>query len=231
MNRPLGEILDWEPVASPACKVLAGHSVRLEPIDPARHGESLYAASHGPGIGPDLWDYLPVGPFGDLEEFTAYLERSARSDDPLFYSVVEETSCKAVGVVSYLRIVPEQGVIEIGHIWFGPAVQRTPLSTEAIFLLMKHVFDDLGYRRLEWKCNALNEPSRRAALRFGFTFEGEFRQHMVVKGRNRDTAWFAMIDRDWPAIREAFERWIAPGNFDSQGKQRQSLAAIRASLR
>jgi RimJ/RimL family protein N-acetyltransferase len=134
-------------------------------------------------------------------------------------------------MASFLRMAPEHGVIEIGHIWFAPALQRTRQATEAIYLMARHVFDDLGYRRLEWKCDALNEPSRRAAQRFGFTFEGVFRQHMVVKGRNRDSAWFSILDGEWPAIREAFEAWLGPENFDADGRQRQTLAAVRGAIR
>ena len=147
-------------------------------------------------------------------------------DDPLFFAIIEQASGKASGMASYLNIVPDMGCIEIGHIWFAPPLQKTRAATEAIFLMMRHVFDDLGYRRLEWKCNALNEASMRAARRFGFTYEGTFRQHMVVKGRNRDTAWFALLDREWPAVRAAFERWLAPENFDGQGRQRMSLTAL-----
>ena len=153
----------------------------------------------------------------------------ARSSDPLFFAIVDPATGEAAGMASYLNIVPANGCIEIGHIWFAPPLQRTRAATEAIFLLMRHVFDDLRYRRLEWKCDALNAPSRRAAGRFGFTYEGTFRQHMIVKGRNRDTAWFALLDRDWPTVRAAFERWLAPGNFDPGGRQRSALAALTAT--
>jgi RimJ/RimL family protein N-acetyltransferase len=146
------------------------------------------------------------------------------SEDPLFFAIEAEGAPQ--GVTSYLRITPEHGVIEIGHIWFGSPLQRTRAATEAIYLMARHAFDDLGYRRLEWKCNALNEPSRRAAERFGFTFEGVFRKHMLVKGKNRDTAWYAIVDDDWPAIRAAFERWLAPENFDEHGVQRERLGKL-----
>jgi RimJ/RimL family protein N-acetyltransferase len=157
----------------------------------------------------------------------AWLTSCAASADPLFLAVIDRASGRAAGVVSYLRIEPEHGVIEIGHIWFGHALQRTPAATETIHLLARHAFDDLGNRRLEWKCDAANARSRRAAERFGFTFEGVFRQHMIIKGRNRDTAWYALLDSEWPAARDAFEAWLAPENFDADGRQRRSLAELR----
>lgn len=222
--------IDRVPAHAPRRSILRGNLVRLEPLDPGRHGPDLYGASHGPDTDPHLWDYLPDGPFADDAAFNSWLKGAARSDDPLFFAVVDAATGRAQGMVSYLRIVPAHGVIEIGYIWFGPALQRTRGATEAIYLLARHVFDDLGYRRLEWKCNALNERSRRAAERLGFAFEGIFRQHMVVKGRNRDTAWYAMLDSEWPLARTAFERWLAPENVDGSGRQRRSLAEFRASL-
>ncbi|HEX6113634.1 MAG TPA: GNAT family protein [Geminicoccaceae bacterium] len=218
-----------EPLPSgraPECEPLEGAYVRLEPVDVARHAASLYALSHARAEDAALWTYLAYGPFADQRAFERWLSERARSDDPLFFAIVEQRSGKAAGMASYLNIVPANGCIEIGHIWFAPVVQKTRAATEAIFLMCRHVFDDLGYRRLEWKCDALNEASRRAARRFGFTYEGTFRQHMVVKGRNRDTAWFATLDREWPEVRAAFERWLAPENFDSAGRQRRSLAAF-----
>ncbi|HVA90262.1 MAG TPA: GNAT family protein [Chloroflexota bacterium] len=209
---------------------MVGKTVRLDPLDPAAHARTLFTGSHGPGIDPDLWLYMSVGPFDTQEAFTGWLETCAKSMDPLCFTVVDEHTGRPSGMVSYLRITPGHGVIEIGSIWFSPTLQRTRQATEAIFLLARHVFDDCGYRRLEWKCNALNEPSRRAAERFGFRYEGLFRQHMVIKGRNRDTAWFAMVDRDWPIIRTAFEHWLAPENFDGAGQQRRTLADIRAAV-
>jgi RimJ/RimL family protein N-acetyltransferase len=202
----------------PARRALTGDRVRLEPLDPGRHADDLYAAAAGD---PHLWDYLPYGPFADVEELRAHLARQAESDDPLFFTVVDDG--RAAGVASYLRIEPEHGCIEIGHIWFGASLQRTPAATEAIYLLARHAFDDLGNRRLEWKCDAANARSRRAAERFGFTFEGVFRQHMIVKGRNRDTAWFSIVDGEWPAVRDAFETWLRPENFDADGRQRTPL--------
>jgi RimJ/RimL family protein N-acetyltransferase len=225
----LGPIVDWRTVPVPEARPLVGTTVRLEPLDPQRHGPELFEASHGAGVDPSLWDYLSVGPFPDEPAFTAWLEGIAPSADPLFFTVVDLATGRALGMVSYMRIAADQGVIEIGNIWFGPRLQRTRQATETIYLLARHVFEELGYRRLEWKCNAFNAPSRRAALRFGFTYEGLFRQHMIVKGRNRDTTWFAMVDADWPVIGRAFETWLAPANFDAAGRQRRSLEEIRSA--
>ena len=211
--------------ARPTHRPLQGTRVRLEPLDPERHAEDLLAASQGD---PELWRYLPYGPFADAGELRAWLAEHAPSADPLFLAVVDTATERASGVVSYLRIEPEHGCIEIGHIWFGAPLQRTPAATETIYLLARHAFDDLGHRRLEWKCDAANARSRRAAERFGFTFEGVLRQHMIVKGRNRDTAWFSLLDGEWPAARAAFEAWLAPANFDADGRQRQSLAHYRS---
>jgi RimJ/RimL family protein N-acetyltransferase len=208
--------------------VLEGERVRLEPLDPGRHAAELFEAAQGDGADPDLWRFMGYGPFADVEAMRGWLEAAAASADPLFRAVVDRASGRAAGVVSYLRIEPQHGVIEIGHIWFGHTLQRTPAATEAIHLLARHAFDDLGNRRLEWKCDSANERSRRAAERFGFTFEGVFRQHMVVKDRNRDTAWYALLDSEWPAARAAFEAWLAPENFDAAGRQRRSLAELRA---
>jgi RimJ/RimL family protein N-acetyltransferase len=185
------------------------------------------AAAQGPGADRNLWDFLGYGPFADEAELAAWIRSNAGGDDPLFFAIVDAATGEPRGVASYLRIEPEHGVIEIGHIWFGAALQRTPAATEAIYLLARQAFDDLGYRRLEWKTDARNERSRRAAERFGFTFEGVFRQHMVIKGSNRDTAWYALLDHEWPAARRAFEAWLDPENFDREGRQRRSLAELR----
>jgi RimJ/RimL family protein N-acetyltransferase len=216
------------PARPPRRESLEGRLVRLEPLDPARHAADLYAAGHGPDADPELWTYLPYGPFASEDELRAHLAAQAASSDPLFLAVLDAGTGRAGGVVSYLRIEPAHGCIEIGHIWFGAALQRTPQATETIYLLARHAFDDLGNRRLEWKCDAANTRSRRAAERFGFAFEGVFRQHMIVKGRNRDTAWFALLDGEWPAARAAFETWLDPANFEPDGRQRRSLAALRA---
>ena len=219
--------LNWKPARPPQRLPLEGTSVRLEPVDPARHAGSLFDVSQGT---PALWDYMSYGPFASLQVFTDWVQGRAASDDPLFYAVVDRASGAARGMAGYLRVVPEQGVIEIGHIWFAPVLQRTRQATEAIYLMARHAFDDLGYRRFEWKCDSLNVPSRRAAARFGFVYEGVFRQHMVVKDRNRDTAWFSITDGEWPVVRAAFEAWLAPSNFDGEGRQCKSLTTLRAEL-
>jgi RimJ/RimL family protein N-acetyltransferase len=222
-ERPLGEELDWQPVEAPARVALEGTSVRLEPLDPDAHGDSL----HDAGRDPRIWEYLPYGPFGERAAFDAYLGRMASTEDPLAYAIVEADSGRALGVATYLRIEPLHGVIEIGHIWMAPELQRTRPATEAIYLLARHVFDELGYRRLEWKCNALNAASCRAAERFGFTAEGVFRNHLVVKGRNRDTSWYAITDSEWPAVRAGFDAWLDASNFDGHGRQLRRLADLR----
>jgi RimJ/RimL family protein N-acetyltransferase len=230
--------LNWKPARHPARIALDGISVSLEPIDVARHAAALFTAADG---APAIWDYLPYGPFASRQVFTEWLEARAASEDPLFFAIVDRQAGRARagrtfnidarGMASYMRMDPMNGVIEIGHIWFAPVLQRTRQATEAIFLLARHAFDDLGNRRLEWKCDSLNAPSRRAAERFGFVYEGVFRQHMVIKGRNRDTAWYAMTDGDWPVRRAAFEAWLAPDNFDEHGRQRESLSALRDRIR
>ena len=208
---------------------LAGAYARLEPVEVGAHARSLYRLSHARPEDARLWTYLAYGPFPDQGAFERWLEERSRSSDPLFFAIADQASGEAAGMASYLNIVPANGCVEIGHIWFAPALQKTRAATEAIFLMMRHAFEDLGYRRLEWKCDALNAASRRAAGRFGFVYEGTFRQHMVIKGRNRDTAWFALLDRDWPAVRAAFERWLAPAHFDAAGRQRTSLSALTAA--
>ena len=219
---PLGEALTWEPVARPDRTPLHGSHVILRPVQP-EDAEPLYRVSHPPEGDTAIWTYLPDGPYESPDDMRRMLDWATTSDDPLFYALVREDDQRPAGMASYLRIAPEFGVIEIGHIWFGVPLQRTTAATEAIYLLSRHAFDDLGYRRLEWKCNALNAASRRAAERFGFTFEGVFRKHMVIKGRNRDTAWYAITDDEWPAIRDAYEDWLAPDNFDDDGRQRRPL--------
>ncbi|MEX6500700.1 GNAT family N-acetyltransferase [Pseudomonas zhanjiangensis] len=222
--------LDWQPVPVPARAPLDGQYVRLEPLDPAAHGDDLWQALQGPGADPALWDYLPYGPFSERAGFDTWLAGNAAAADPQFFAVIELASRRAVGLLSFLRITPRDGCIEIGHIAFGAAMQRSPASTEAVYLLAERAMGSLGYRRLEWKCNALNTRSMRAAERLGFVYEGTFRQHMVVKGRNRDSAWFSIIDREWPRCRAAFERWLAPANFADDGRQRQRLEALRGGI-
>ena len=207
---------------------LEGPRVRLAPVDPAADAESLYELGHADETARALWTYLPYGPFDDLAAFRAWLEERAASEDPLFFTIHDKGLGRAAGMMSYLRITPEHGVIEIGHIWFSPPLQRTPAATEALFLSMQNAFDRLGNRRLEWKCNALNEASRRAALRLGFQYEGTFHQHLVVKGLNRDSAWFSILDHEWPRLRSNFETWLSPDNFDASGNQKLSLGALNA---
>ncbi len=225
LNLPLGEIVaDWKEPPFPAHEVLHGYFCRIEPLDAAKHAQSLFDAylldPHG-----SSWTYLPYGPFETFADFHAWLKQQSRTRDPLFFAIVDPTSGEAIGLASYLRIKPSCGSIEVGHLHFSPRLQRTPAATEAMFLMMRHAFE-LGYRRYEWKCNALNEPSRLAALRLGLSFEGIFRQATVSKGRNRDTAWYAAIDKEWPALRAAFEQWLSPSNFDADGRQRISLSSL-----
>ena len=211
--------------ARPERVTLTGRYARLEPLDPARHGDELFAASMAPGA-EERFRYLFESP-EDRSAFGAWLARAAASQDPLYCAVLDAASGRCEGRQALMRIVPEHGVIEIGSILWGPAIARTRVATEAFFLAARYAFDELGYRRFEWKCNALNEPSRRAAARFGFSYEGTFRQHMLVKGESRDTAWFSIIDGEWPARRLAFERWLDPSNFDAEGHQKRRLGDLR----
>ena len=218
--------LNWQPAKKPERAPLMGDSVVLEPLDVPRHGEDLYAST---AAADSTWDYLPYGPFASKDHFLAWLAQRAPVDDPLTFTIIDREAGAARGLASFMRIVREHGVIEIGHIWLSPSLQRTRQATEAIYLMSRYAFD-LGNRRLEWKCNADNAASRRAAERFGFTFEGIFRQHMVVKDRNRDTAWYSITDAEWPSRRAAFEAWLDPSNFDASGRQRRSLTEVRASV-
>lgn len=211
-------MIDWAPVEAPAPRELAGRHVVLRPVVES-DAEALYQA----GRDPEIWRYLPYGPFDSVEAMRGRVAEMVGSADPLYLAVVVDGVPQ--GIVSYLRIDRQHGSIEIGHIWFGTPLQRSTAATEAIFLLATYAMDELGYRRFEWKCNALNERSRRAAERFGFTFEGIFRNHMVVKGQNRDTAWYSITDYEWPAVRSGFERWLSPGNFDENGVQLAPLQA------
>jgi RimJ/RimL family protein N-acetyltransferase len=210
---------------------LRGSHILLRPVDAGTDAEPLYAISHPPAGDPAIWTYLPDGPYESPEHLCEMLSWAERSEDPLYFTLARLPDERPLGLASYLRITPEFGVIEIGHIWFGVPLQRTTGATEAIYLFARHVFDDLGYRRLEWKCNALNAASRRAAERFGFSFEGVFRNHQVIKGRNRDTAWYAITDSEWPAIGSAFRAWLSPDNFDRDGIQRRSLGQLMADAR
>lgn len=226
----IGVVVGRAAARRPQRRILPGRLVSLEPLDAGAHADSLYESTCGPE-GDALYLYLPYGPFPDCASFRADLQEKAHSEDPLYFGIVDKRSGLAMGHASYLRITPEHGCIEVGHILYAPKLQRTAAATEAMYLMAKHAFEDLGYRRYEWKCDALNAPSRRAALRLGFTFEGIFRQHMIVKGRNRDTAWFSMLDSEWPARKRAFEKWLDPSNFDAQGKQKTPLSAMIPSSR
>jgi len=221
-DQPIGQALpDWRPPERPQHTVLEGRYCRLEPLDAGRHAADLHAANSLDREGR-MWTYLFSGPFATLEEFTAWLEAREDSLDPLFYAIVDAETGRAAGLASYLRIDTTHGVIEVGHLAFSPLLQRTRAATEAMYLMMKHAFE-LGYRRYEWKCDALNAASRRAAERLGFRFEGVFRQAAVYKGRNRDTAWYSIIDSEWPARETAFRAWLDPANFDDDGRQRRAL--------
>ncbi|WP_321889773.1 GNAT family N-acetyltransferase [Paraburkholderia bannensis] len=226
-QQPIGAALEsWTPRERPARVTIEGERCRIEPVDVERHAADLFEAYSAALDGSD-WTYLFVGPFTDFESFRAYLAKAAASEDPLHYAIVDRASGKAVGTFALMRIEPAHGAIEVGSVTFSPLLKRTAISTEAQYLLMRYVFDELGYRRYEWKCDSLNAPSRKTALRLGFEFEGIFRQAVVYKGRSRDTAWFAIVDQDWPQAKRAFETWLAPANFDAEGNQRTSLASLR----
>ena len=216
---PVGPEVDATPARKPQAVVMEGRFGRVEGLDPARHGAALWEAVRGYD---DLWTYMFYGPFADEAAFAAWLAARAALEDPFSYAIVDARG-RAVGIAALMEVRPAMRVVEVGHIVYGPALQRTALATEAQYLMARHVFETLGYRRYEWKCDALNAASRRAALRFGFAFEGIFRAHMIVKGRSRDTAWYAMLDSEWPQRKRAFELWLAPENF-VDGRQRTSLA-------
>ncbi|MFZ1385794.1 MAG: GNAT family protein [Thiolinea sp.] len=221
LGQPIGfPVPNWQARPIPQGTLLTGQYCSLVHLD-MQHAADLFTA-YVADQENHIWTYLPYGPFADLASFSAWLSKQAVSTDPLFYSVLDKTG-KAVGVASYLRIDPANGVIEVGHINFSPVLQRTQASTEAMYLMMRHVFDDLGYRRYEWKCNALNQPSCQTAKRLGFIFEGIFRQAAVVKEHNRDTAWFSILDSEWPALKQKFETWLAASNFDATGYQLKKL--------
>jgi RimJ/RimL family protein N-acetyltransferase len=230
LGQPIGFALpDWSPRPHPPRTAMAGRFCRVEPLDPARHAADLFAAN-SEDVEGRLWTYLPRGPYANFAEYRSWAEGACRGDDPLFHAIIDAASGQAVGVAAYMRIDAAAGVIEIGSITYSPRLQRRPAATEAMYLMMRRAFDELGYRRYEWKCDALNAASRAAALRLGFRHEGLFRQATVYKGRNRDTAWFSVIDREWPRLRDAFERWLDPGNFDEAGRQRRRLTELRDAL-
>ena len=229
IGQPIGfKVGGWKPPPRPPREPMIGRTCRVEPLDPARHGAELHAAN-ALDVSNSNWTYLPYGPFASFDEYAGWLSGVAAGADPMFHAIVDLATGEAVGVASYLRIDPAAGSIEVGHINYSPKLQRRIAATEAMYLMMKRAFE-LGYRRYEWKCHALNAPSRAAAQRFGFSYEGIFRQARVDKGRNRDTAWYAAIDREWPALDAAFRRWLDPSNFDDQGHQLTSLAALTAPI-
>lgn len=215
--------LNWEPVPAPTPTTLRGRAITLEPLDASRHSVALWTAIRGHD---EVWAWLADGPYAEESALRAALERKQAATDAVFLALIPEATGQAAGYASYMRMDPANGAVEVGNILLSPALQRTTAATEAHYLMARHIFEDLGYRRYEWKCNAENHPSRKAALRLGFTFEGVFRQHMVIKGRNRNTAWFSMLDTEWPARKQAFEAWLNPANFDHAGHQRQSLATL-----
>ncbi|WP_031469123.1 GNAT family N-acetyltransferase [Sciscionella sediminilitoris] len=225
LGQPVGQLLPgWVPRPAPSAPVLKGRYCRLERLETSRHAEELFEADRRDTTG-ESWTYLPYGPFGTLADYRRWVESVQDGEDPRFYAIVstDRKEPRAVGVLSLLRIQPESGVIEVGHVHYSPLLQRQRAATEAQYLLAAYLFEELGYRRFEWKCDALNAASRAAAQRLGFSYEGTFRQAVVVKGRNRDTAWYSMIDSEWPVIRERFDAWLRPENFTEDGRQRSPL--------
>lgn len=225
LGQPIGcPLPGWTPPPRPERVALAGRYCRLEPIDPERHAAALFAANAADMDGRS-WTYMPYGPFDSLAGYRAWMEHKCLGEDPFFFTIVDRIDDQPAGVASYLRIAPASGSIEVGHLLFSPRLQRRPAATEAMVLMMRWAFE-AGYRRYEWKCDALNAASRAAAQRLGLSFEGIFRQATVYKGRSRDTAWYAAIDAQWPALRQAFESWLDPANFDAQGQQRIRLSEL-----
>lgn len=223
--RPLsGDVVTHLPSAKvPARNVLKGQLVDLEPMDAVRHSKELYAAGHGCDQALRIWDYLPYGPWPDEAAYTATLRQQSASFDPVFFAIRSHATGKACGQAGFLDIQAQNGVTEVGHIWFSPELQRTRGATEALFLMIRHAMDDLGYRRMQWRCNAMNAKSRQAARRLGFRFEGIFYNHMIFKGKNRDTSWYSILDDEWPDIRGIIEGWLDDSNFDPQGAPKTSL--------
>lgn len=229
LGQPIGfAVPDWQARPRPPKTAMEGNWARVEPLDPDAHGKDLFAAFRA-DRGGRIWTYMPYGPFDEFEAYDAWLRTSCMDDDPFFHAIVDRQTGAALGVASFLRINPKVGVIEVGHICMSPALQRTPIATDALFLMMTRVFDELGYRRYEWKCDALNAGSRSAAARLGFSFEGVFRQATLYKGRNRDTAWFAIVDRQWSALRTAYEQWLDASNFDANGMQKTRLSELTSA--
>lgn len=229
-GQPIGfPVNDWTQATLPSRSSMSGLYTQLHCVSDVRPCEALYDAFVKDTKGVN-WTYLPYGPFDKLADFTSWFESTCMQDDPLFHVVQNKLNNEPIGLASYLRINPTAGSIEVGHIHFSPSLQRTPMSTEAMYLMMTRVFDELDYRRYEWKCDALNEPSKQAAMRLGFTYEGTFRQALTYKYRNRDTAWFSITDKEWPAIKAGFKLWLKPENFNERGEQIQSLAACRSHV-
>lgn len=230
LGQPIGFPLPgWTPPPLPAHELLSGRFCRVEPLDPRLHASDLYAAN-ALDSEQRMWTYLPYGPFDTFDKYTEWLTAAGKSRDPLYFAIVDPQSNRPVGLASYLRIDPANGSIEVGHLAYSPLLQRTPAATESMYLLMKHAFG-LGYRRYEWKCDSLNAPSRSAALRLGFQYEGLFRQAAVYKQRSRDTTWYSILDSEWPALESAFTRWLAPSNFNAQGEQQLRLSELTARIR
>lgn len=221
-GQPIGvPVPDWTGCAPIPHTPMHGRTCDVVPLDP-KHSADLHAAFNADATGT-LWTYMPVGPFETIDDYAAWTANACASNDPLFFAVISKETGKAIGVASYLRIQPESGVVEVGYITFSPELQQTPMATEAMYLMMKRAMGELGYRRYEWKCDALNAPSRKAAERLGFSYDGLFKQALVYKGRNRDTAWFSILDKDWPRLEVGFKAWLNPRNFDNAGKQLRSL--------
>jgi RimJ/RimL family protein N-acetyltransferase len=228
LGQPIGAALPgWRPPPLPPREPMRGRFCTVEPLDLERHAGALYAAVSLDREGHN-WTYVPAGPFDDFPAYLAWLEKRAAGADPMFHAIVDAMG-RAVGTAAYQRMDPANGVVEIGNINYSPLLQRTPAATEAMYLMMRRVFE-LGYRRYEWKCDTFNAPSRKAAQRYGFSFEGVFRQSNVVKGRTRDSAWFSILDGEWPALRVAYERWLTPDNFAADGRQCVSLSSLTAPL-
>lgn len=230
-GQPIGDALpDWQPARFPKVAAMDGATCTLELVDNARHATDLYEAFAEDADGR-MWTYMVDGPFTSLNEMAQWLDRAAQLTDQVFYAIIDKKTGRAVGLASYLRIQPAHGVVEVGSIAYAPCLQRTVAATEAMVLMMRHAFEDFGYRRYEWKCDSLNEPSRKAAERLGFSYDGLFRQAIVYRGRNRDTAWYSILDSDWPVLKPAYVAWLDPGNFDTDGRQRRRLGDLITEFR
>ncbi len=226
LGLPIGfPVEDWKPRPFPPRTTMEGKYCRVEILDTDKHAEDLFSAYKTDTEGR-IWTYLGYGPFEQFEDYLAWMKKTCLGGDPLFHTIIDLKTNKAIGVASFLRIEPNVGVIEVGHINYSPLLQKTPIATEAMYLMMRRIFDELGYRRYEWKCDSLNAGSRKAALRMGFIYEGIFRQATIYKSRNRDTAWYSIIDSEWPKLKQAFEEWLDESNFDSNGQQKKSLSGL-----